>query len=41
MRYSWLLNLFKTGQKRDLESNDLYDPLNDHKSSLLGLEIER
>eukprot|EP00102_Acyrthosiphon_pisum_P027033 XP_016664243.1 PREDICTED: probable multidrug resistance-associated protein lethal(2)03659 isoform X1 [Acyrthosiphon pisum] len=38
---SWLLNLFKTGQKRDLETNDLYDPLNDHKSSLLGFEIER
>eukprot|EP00102_Acyrthosiphon_pisum_P018651 XP_016655861.1 PREDICTED: probable multidrug resistance-associated protein lethal(2)03659 isoform X2 [Acyrthosiphon pisum] len=39
--YSWLLSLFKTGQKRDLESNDLYDSLNDHKSSLLGLEIEK
>ncbi|KAL4089621.1 hypothetical protein QTP88_024632 [Uroleucon formosanum] len=41
LTFSWILNLFKTGQKRDLESNDLYDPLNSDKSSLLGLEIEK
>ncbi|XP_022162518.1 probable multidrug resistance-associated protein lethal(2)03659 isoform X2 [Myzus persicae] len=41
LTFSWILNLFKTGQKRDLESNDIYDPLNDDKSSLLGFEFEK
>jgi len=39
--YSWMLNLFKTGRKRDLEENDLYITLNDHNSSLLGNELEK
>ncbi|XP_026805619.1 probable multidrug resistance-associated protein lethal(2)03659 isoform X1 [Rhopalosiphum maidis] len=39
--FSWILNFFKTGQKRNLETNDLYTPLNDDKSSLLGLKFEK
>ncbi|XP_025190824.1 multidrug resistance-associated protein 4-like, partial [Melanaphis sacchari] len=40
LTFSWILNLFKTGQKRDLESNDMYAILDDDKSSLLGLKFE-
>ncbi|KAF0749477.1 putative multidrug resistance-associated protein lethal(2)03659, partial [Aphis craccivora] len=32
---------FRTGQKRDLETNDLYAPLDDDKSSLLGYQFEK
>lgn len=35
-----MLDLFKTGRQRDLECNDLYEPLNDDKSSLLGFKFE-
>ncbi|XP_060850142.1 probable multidrug resistance-associated protein lethal(2)03659 isoform X2 [Rhopalosiphum padi] len=41
LTFSWILNLFKTGQKRDLETNDLYAPLDDDKSSLLGFKFEK
>lgn len=39
--YSWLLNIYKIGQKRDLEEDDLYTTLNDHNSSVLGNELEK
>ncbi|XP_025192678.1 probable multidrug resistance-associated protein lethal(2)03659, partial [Melanaphis sacchari] len=40
LTFSWILNLFKTGQKKCLENNDMYAPLDDDKSSLLGLKLE-
>ncbi|VVC26205.1 Hypothetical protein CINCED_3A020489 [Cinara cedri] len=41
LTFSWILNLFKTGSKRDLELNDLYSVLNEHKSSSLGDDLEK
>lgn len=38
--FSWMFNLFKEGRNRDLEENDLYSPLNNHSSSLLGNQLE-
>ncbi|XP_015366052.1 PREDICTED: probable multidrug resistance-associated protein lethal(2)03659 [Diuraphis noxia] len=39
--FSWIFDLFKIGRKRDLEFNDLYVPLNNDRSSLLGIELQR
>lgn len=38
--FSWIFKLFNTGQQRDLDVNDVYSTLNEHKSSLLGDELE-
>lgn len=34
--HSWLYPLFRKGYKRNLDSNDLFQPLNVHRSHLLG-----
>lgn len=39
--YGWMLNLFKTGQKRDLDETDLYTTLDDQISSSLGDKLEK
>ncbi|XP_022162516.1 probable multidrug resistance-associated protein lethal(2)03659 [Myzus persicae] len=39
--FSWIFDLFKIGRKRDLEFNDLYVPLNNDRSSLLGIELQK
>lgn len=41
MLFSWMLNLFNTGKKKDLDINDLYKPLSEHKSSALGNVLEK
>ncbi|XP_050058893.1 ATP-binding cassette sub-family C member 4-like isoform X5 [Aphis gossypii] len=39
--YSWMLNLFKTGQTRELVETDLYTTLDDQLSSSLGDKLEK
>lgn len=39
--FSWLLNLFKIGRKRDLNENDLCETLEHYSSSRLGSELEK
>ncbi|PSN47509.1 hypothetical protein C0J52_02251 [Blattella germanica] len=39
--FFWTFDLFKKGYKRDLELEDLYAPLDEHKSSLLGDKVEK
>ncbi|XP_049950812.1 probable multidrug resistance-associated protein lethal(2)03659 [Schistocerca serialis cubense] len=41
LTFWWTLKTFKTGLKRDIEIEDLYAPLKEHKSSLLGERFER
>ncbi|KAH0544123.1 probable multidrug resistance-associated protein lethal(2)03659 [Cotesia glomerata] len=36
LTFAWVLKIFWKGYKRDLEVGDLFRPLNEHKSSLLG-----
>lgn len=31
-----MLNIFRLGYKRDLELEDLYEPLKEHKSNIIG-----
>ncbi|XP_049853309.1 probable multidrug resistance-associated protein lethal(2)03659 isoform X1 [Schistocerca gregaria] len=41
LTYWWILDTFKKGYKRDLEIEDLFVPLKEHRSDLLGDRIER
>lgn len=39
LSFSWILRTFWLGYKRDLEVSDLYKPLKEHTSSILGEKI--
>ncbi|XP_076648686.1 putative multidrug resistance-associated protein lethal(2)03659 isoform X2 [Halictus rubicundus] len=41
MTFSWVLGTFWEGYRRDLEVGDLYKPLKEHKSSVLGSQITK
>lgn len=41
LTFSWILGLFFVGYKRELEVTDLYSPLNEHKSSILGDRFQK
>lgn len=41
MFFSWILNLLKTGRKKNLEFDDLYAILDEDKTSLLGDKLEK
>lgn len=38
---SWILRTFLVGYRRDLEVTDLYTPLKEHTSSILGVKIAK
>ena len=39
--FSWTLELFFKGNKRDLEVGDLYETLKEHSASALGTTLEK
>ncbi|XP_015517778.1 probable multidrug resistance-associated protein lethal(2)03659 isoform X1 [Neodiprion pinetum] len=39
--FAWVLRTFALGYRRELEVTDLYAPLNEHKSNVLGDQISR
>lgn len=39
LTFSWILRTFWVGYQRDLEVTDLYKPLKEHKSNILGEKI--
>ncbi|XP_021935708.1 multidrug resistance-associated protein 4-like isoform X2 [Zootermopsis nevadensis] len=39
--FGWVVDIFRKGYKKDLEIEDLYEELDEHRSSYLGDEIER
>lgn len=41
LTFSWVLGTFWEGCRRDLEVEDLYKPLKEHKSSILGNQISK
>jgi hypothetical protein len=36
----WVLDIFKLGFKKDLETEDLYETLDEHRSEFLGNKLE-
>ena len=38
---SWILRIFWVGYRRDLEVTDLYTPLKEHTSGILGVKIAK
>ncbi|PSN46970.1 hypothetical protein C0J52_11126 [Blattella germanica] len=41
LTFWWLVRIFKKGFKHDLEIEDIYEPLKEHKSENLGNKIEK
>ncbi|GAB1868435.1 Multidrug resistance-associated protein [Camponotus japonicus] len=41
LTFSWILRTFLVGYRRDLEVTDLYTPLKEHTSSILGVKIAK
>lgn len=39
--FSWTFGIFRKGYKRELEIDDLFAPLEEHKSHVLGNRLER
>jgi len=39
--HSWVLRTFWVGYRRDLEVTDLYTPLKEHTSGILGVKIAK
>ncbi|KAK0092933.1 hypothetical protein PV326_000289 [Microctonus aethiopoides] len=39
LTYGWVARIFRLGFKRDLELDDFYEPLNEHKSSIIGHKL--
>jgi hypothetical protein len=36
----WVLDIFKLGMAKDLETEDLYETLDEHRSEFLGNKLE-
>ncbi|XP_018350478.1 PREDICTED: probable multidrug resistance-associated protein lethal(2)03659 [Trachymyrmex septentrionalis] len=41
LTFSWVLRIFWVGYRRDLEVTDLYTPLKEHTSGILGVKIAK
>lgn len=41
INFSWILPLMSLGQKKLLDENDLYEPLQDEKTEFLTNKLER
>ncbi|KAL0104934.1 hypothetical protein PUN28_016527 [Cardiocondyla obscurior] len=41
LTFSWVLRIFWVGYRRDLEVTDLYTPLKEHTSGILGIKLSK